>query len=613
MRFYQNLNIIGVLVFFAISPCAKFNAQTAKDYLIKDLDSIFKVKNLKNIDQTYDVLKERALSLELDSLYITLIFQQIEKNGGLLLYTNSEVLLENLLINENYFFKKNPKLLLKVFHDLGKFYLIHSKNSKSTQAIYKYYYRRYFNLLKTVSLNEKERKIANNNKLNQLLYTQNDSIFHYLEAFKIDNNTKADYLNHWHRELGNHKKELSYANESGNKIDIIVALKNNEDFEAVETLFPKYRDEFIKNDKLSEHKLYLIMGQYYLNQKHYFKSEAMYLKALTYFSSTAFNLYTETILNDLIKIQSENGNFTKYRFYINKLIAQNKAKEEQQLKIHVNHLDYSEKIRDFELHLKNEEEAYKFFNLKSKITNQKTIISFALALLIVTLIFIYFYSVVSKTNAFLEDENEQMSMDVLKSKFKPHFTFNVLSVINYFVEKKEVQNATLALTKMAALLRSTLDNMNEKLVPFESEYEICDNYMYLESLRFSKKFKYQFKPIKNNVIKQWLIPPGIIEPLLENAVNHAFKGVDYEGLIELNHELSKNHLNIIVSDNGVGIGSSKIMTRKSHGLKITRDYIQTVSNLYRKPITIDFISNNGTTVILRIPKLNPKRLKKQKK
>jgi LytS/YehU family sensor histidine kinase len=55
-----------------------------------------------------------------------------------------------------------------------------------------------------------------------------------------------------------------------------------------------------------------------------------------------------------------------------------------------------------------------------------------------------------------------MSMDVLKSKFKPHFTFNVLSVINYFVEKKEVQNATLALTKMAALLRSTLDNMNEK-------------------------------------------------------------------------------------------------------------------------------------------------------
>ena len=244
--------------------------------------------------------------------------------------------------------------MLKVFHDLGKFYLIHSKNSKSTQAISKYYYRRYFNLLKTVSLNEKERKIADNNKLNQLLYTQNDSIFHYLEAFKIDNNTKADYLNHWHRELGNHKKELSYANESGNKIDIIVALKNNKDFEAVETLFPKYRDEFIKNDKLSEHKLYLIMGQYYLNQKRYFKSEVMYLKALTYFSSTAFNLYIETILNDLIKIQSENGNFTKYRFYINKLIAQNKAKEEQQLKIHVNHLDYSAYIRVFELHLKNE-------------------------------------------------------------------------------------------------------------------------------------------------------------------------------------------------------------------------------------------------------------------
>jgi sensor histidine kinase YesM len=101
--------------------------------------------------------------------------------------------------------------------------------------------------------------------------------------------------------------------------------------------------------------------------------------------------------------------------------------------------------------------------------------------------------------------------------------------------------------------------------------------------------------------------------LLENAVNHAFKGVDYKGLIELNHELSKNHLNIIVSDNGVGIGSSKIMTRKiSWSKKLLAIIYKQFLTCTEKPITIDFISNNGTTVILRIPKLNPKRLKKTK-
>jgi sensor histidine kinase YesM len=189
----------------------------------------------------------------------------------------------------------------------------------------------------------------------------------------------------------------------------------------------------------------------------------------------------------------------------------------------------------------------------------------------------------------------------------------VLSVINYFIEKKEMKNAALAITKMAALLRSTLDNMNENLVSFESEYKICDNYMYLESLRFSKKFEYRFKPLKEDVIKQWLIPPGIIEPLLENAVNHAFKGIDYKGLIALNYELSEDYLSVTVSDNGIGMGASNIVSKKSHGLKITRDYIKTVSNLYRKNITIDFVSNNGTTVAIRFPRINQKKFKKLKK
>jgi hypothetical protein len=603
----------GYLLIFLILIFNNTSAQTSKQALFQAADSVFKSEHIKDIDQAYNKLKERALSLELDSLYVELTFQQIEKNGGLLLYTNSEILLENLLINENYFFKKHPKLLLKSIHDLGRFYAIHSVKSNTTKAISEYYYQRYFKLIKTVELNDSELKAAEHNKLKYLLYNKNDSLFYYLEKFKIDEINRADYLNYWYRAMEDFEKELIYAKASKNKIDIIVAHKNNGNFKTVESLFPKYRQEFKENDHLSEHKLYLIMGQYYLIQKRYLESEQMYLKALEYFSSSTFNLYVETIFTDLIKIQSLTGNFQKYQLYIKKLIEQNKAKEEQQLKIHQNHLEYAAKIFDFERHLKNEEEVFKINNLKIQINNQKTIISFAMAFLIVTLIFVYFYSVVSKTNAMLEDVNEEMSMDVLRSKFKPHFTFNVLSVINYFIEKKEMKNAALAITKMAALLRSTLDNMNENLVSFESEYKICDNYMYLESLRFSKKFEYRFKPLKEDVIKQWLIPPGIIEPLLENAVNHAFKGIDYKGLIALNYELSEDYLSVTVSDNGIGMGASNIVSKKSHGLKITRDYIKTVSNLYRKNITIDFVSNNGTTVAIRFPRIDQKKFKKLKK
>jgi len=601
------------LLIFLLLIFNNTSAQTSKEALFQAADSLFKSEHIKDIDKAYNKLKQRALKLELDSLYVELTFQQIEKNGGLLLYTNSKILLENLLINENYFFKANPKMLLKGIHDIGKFYATNSGKSNTAKAISEYYYQRYFKLIKTVELNESELKTAQHNKLNYLIYSKNDSLFYYLDKFKIDKIKRADYLAYWFRALGDFEKELIYAKDSKNKIDIIVAHKNNGNFKTVEKLFPIYRQEFKKKDSLLEHRLYIIMGQCSLMQNRYLESEEMYLKALGYFSSSTFNLYIETIFKDLIKIQSLTRNFQKHQLYSKGLIEQNKAKEEEELKIHQKHIEYSAKISDFERQLKNEEEDFKINSLKSQINNQKTTISFAMAFLIVTLIFIYFYSVVSKTNAMLEDVNEEMSIDVLRSKFKPHFTFNVLSVINYFIEKKEMKNAALAITKMAALLRSTLDNMSEKLVSFESEYKICDNYMYLESLRFSKKFEYKFKPLEGDVVKQWFIPPGIIEPLLENAVNHAFKGVDYKGLIELNHEINQDHLIISVSDNGIGIGTSNVVTKKSHGLKITRDYIKTVSNLYRKNITIDFISKNGTIVKIKIPRINPKKLKKLKK
>lgn len=606
--YYWSFLLIFLLLIFNNT-----SAQTSKEALFQAADSLFKSEHIKDIDQAYNKIKERSLKLELDSLYVELTFQQIEKNGGLLLYTNSKILLENLLINENYFFKANPKMLLKGIHDIGKFYATNSGKSNTAKAISEYYYQRYFKLIKTVELNESELKTAQHNKLNYLIYSKNDSLFYYLNKFKIDKIKRAGYLAYWFRDLGDFEKELIYAKASKNKIDIIVAHKNNGNFKTVEKLFPIYRQEFKKKDSLLEHRLYVIMGQCYLMQNRYVESEEMYLKALGYFSSSTFNLYIETIFKDLIKIQSLARNFQKHQLYSKGLIDHNKAKEEEELKIHQKHVEYSSKISDYERQLKNEEEDFKINSLKSQINNQKTTISFAMALLIVTLIFIYFYSVVSKTNAMLEDVNEEMSIDVLRSKFKPHFTFNVLSVINYFIEKKEMKNAALAITKMAALLRSTLDNMSEKLVSFESEYKICDNYMYLESLRFSKKFEYKFKPLEGDVVKQWFIPPGIIEPLLENAVNHAFKGVDYKGLIELNYEINQDHLIISVSDNGIGIGTSNVVTKKSHGLKITRDYIKTVSNLYRKNITIDFISKNGTIVKIKIPRINPKKLKKLKK
>lgn len=591
-----------ILLCFSIKLCAQ---PISEKTLIAKMQEVYKQQNIKNLDSLYDTMKKQALKLGSDSLYIELTFQQIEKNGGVLLYPNSEIMLGNLLIDENVYLKKHPKLLLRCVHDLAQFYNIRSGSSEVIKEISMHFYRRYFKLVKKIDLTPKELKSVKLNKLWHLVYTKNDSIFYYLEQAKINPKEESMLLNHWYRELDDPKKELFYAKILEDKIKILKALINNLQFEEVERLYPMYLKELNTVDPVSEHELYMLMGQMYFKQKYYDKAEVMYSKALSFFEQKKSYLNTNVIYQNLMNIELKKGNLEGYSHYSKKLTDQNNYHEEQLLNVLKNHLDYHSEVADIEVELILSEEHLKNEMLSAKIKTQKTIISFALAFIIVTLIFVYFYSVNSKTKAQLEDANKQMVIDVLRSKFKPHFTFNVLSVINYFVVKEELQNATLALTKMSSLLRSTLDNMNEKLVPFLSEYKICENYMYLESLRFSDKFDYEFEPIKNVSIEQWMIPPGIIEPFLENAVNHAFTGVKYKGKIMLRHKIKDDKLIITIKDNGTGIKFVPKKNRKKHGLKITKDYIATVSKLYRSSIDLKISSIKGTTVEISIPKLIP--------
>ena len=65
-----------------------------------------------------------------DSLYPQQIFDNIENNSNLELYTKSELFLENFLINENYYLKKHPKLILQFEVAQGTFVLVYHFNSK---------------------------------------------------------------------------------------------------------------------------------------------------------------------------------------------------------------------------------------------------------------------------------------------------------------------------------------------------------------------------------------------------------------------------------------------------------------------------------------------------
>ena len=583
--------------------CIYAQQTNARDVFIERINTAFNRQDTQKSDSIFNVLKEEAWSLKEDSLYVDLTFQQIEKNKDSVDIFLVTTILEDLMIKEYEFLKTHPKLLLVCYLNLSKFYLSRYNTSKASMGLSKYYFDGYLEILKTTPLSTSDIRLHQKHRLRYLEKTQNDSLLYYLNSYELPKQTKNLILTRWYRSKDNHKKELIHAKQSGHSLELLVAYRNNLQLSKVDSLFPILLEKFKGKNSFNEHLLYLNMGHRYALERRFDNADKMYLKALNYFKDNKKAYQINECLEAILDVKTQIGDLNAFKFYNTKLNALKQQQHDEQLLVIEKYLSFVKDVTDLKGKTKKKAEKLEKEQAKNELKYQKTITSVGLAFFLVFSIFIFFYFQSVKERESLEYKNEKMKVDLLRSKFKPHFTFNALSVINYFIAKKDVENASNALTKMATLLRSTLDNMSKDLVSYQSEYNICKDYMYLELLRFSDRFECNIMDLNDPIIKGWKVPPGIIEPFLENCVNHAFKGVKSKGLISLTHQIEKNCLVICVKDDGVGIDTEKIYSENLHGMKITKDVIKATSNLYKTPIKFEIKSDGGTVVTLTIPLL----------
>ncbi|MHB0753913.1 sensor histidine kinase [Polaribacter sp. M15] len=197
-------------------------------------------------------------------------------------------------------------------------------------------------------------------------------------------------------------------------------------------------------------------------------------------------------------------------------------------------------------------------------------------------------------------------LETLQSQMNPHFTFNALNSIQNLVLKGKKQDAYNYLTKFSSLLRENLMLSNKSFVYFDEELSIIKKYLELEKLRFQNGFTYKITGAET--IDNVKIPTMIIQPFIENAINHGLlHKTDGIGKIEIKFYL-KETLKCVIIDNGIGIEASTIINTKnnrtkksfstnsiSSKLKILKDHYKT--NIGYKYEKIE----NGTKVIINIP------------
>jgi ligand-binding sensor domain-containing protein len=158
----------------------------------------------------------------------------------------------------------------------------------------------------------------------------------------------------------------------------------------------------------------------------------------------------------------------------------------------------------------------------------------------------------------------EYELHALRSQMNPHFVFNSLNAIQYYITKNDNELSEKYLVKFARLIRMFFDFSREKEILLSDEIKLLKGYLEIEKMRFGSDFNYTVKLINPKNIDSFKIPTMLLQPIVENAVNHGLFHNKGKGLIEVVFELKNSHkLDVLINDNGVGIKKAKEIQAQS--------------------------------------------------
>ena len=211
-------------------------------------------------------------------------------------------------------------------------------------------------------------------------------------------------------------------------------------------------------------------------------------------------------------------------------------------------------------------------------------------------------------NSKAKTQNIITEQKLLRTQMTPHFIFNSLSVLQGMILNKEESKSVSYLSKFSKLLRITLENSRDKRVSLSQELEAVENYLSLQKIE-NEKIIFQLNvddAIETNTIE---VPPMLIQPFVENAIEHAFKHQNENCIIEINLKLVDSKLICVILDNGMGIDSSERnlnQNKKSLATKITKERLAYLSKDFKMNASIAIEDRSeydaqGTQVTIQMP------------
>ncbi|MCB9205348.1 MAG: tetratricopeptide repeat protein [Flavobacteriales bacterium] len=207
-----------------------------------------------------------------------------------------------------------------------------------------------------------------------------------------------------------------------------------------------------------------------------------------------------------------------------------------------------------------------------------------------------------------ELQTQLIRTDLERIRLTPHFIKNALTNVEQLISVGKAEEAQRYTERFNRLMNRVLTNSRQQYITLAEELEMMRDYLSLEADRVGNSLEWRVNVTKDVDIDEVVLPPMILQPLLENALKYGADLKSGKGEVKLNVRKENDRVICSIEDNGQGIDipTSKpeetvgsIRKTSSNGLRITRERLQLFSDLRKTNAELDLQNTgNGTRAVV---------------
>lgn len=297
--------------------------------------------------------------------------------------------------------------------------------------------------------------------------------------------------------------------------------------------------------------------------------------------------------------------FKKYSLFKDSLYNQKNVRKLAQLEYEHMYTDSLKSSTQRELILSNRVKQADLDSVNAK----QFILWLIIGLMSIVLIAVLIIAFLLIRNTRTKYNNIAIEQKLLRTQMTPHFLFNSMGIIQGMILNGAYQKSLDYLSDFSKLLRLTLENSRNKTVSLKKELDAISSYVSLQNITSKQPYNCQIHLDSNTDPRKILLPPMLIQPFVENAIEHGFDEYMDDKHIDITIQFNEGDLVCVITDNGVGIDqtvSQKTTTKTSMSTQITKDRLKLLAAEFNvstgfsiKDRTV--FSEKGTVVNLILP------------